>query len=72
MSNNIITLKTCDGQFIDIDNDIAMKSEYLKDILGKRNNDNEHGNKDPIEPDNITALSLLKVLLINIYYVIIN
>ena len=40
--------------------------------MGKRNNDNEHGNKDPIEPDNITALSLLKVLLINIYYVIIN
>jgi len=65
MSNNKNTLKTCDGQFINMDNDIAMKSEYLKDILKKGNNDNEHVNKNPIKHDDITYLDIRIFFLIN-------
>ena len=48
-----------------MDNDIAMKSEYLKDILKKGNNDNEHVNKNPIKHDDITYLDIRIFFLIN-------
>jgi len=35
--------------------------KYLKDILEKGNNDNEHVNKNPIKHDDITELSFYKV-----------
>jgi len=71
-NNNKVTLKTSDKKLITIDDEIAMQSEYLKEILEKRKADNDNGNgntndkknkkPEPIKLEGINARTLKKVL----------